>query len=142
MPVFTSTSTSHSNIYHPEFALIAEDGTQEASDQQEGTQVASPRAHQGIQAVGIQEAYQREAFQVAIHLQVGIQGAFQGEDRGRRQGIQEGVEHTPSVEQPSRREHQHQGASLFRRPYPYQDQESNWAPLFALEEDLRQRRRQ
>lgn len=99
---------------------------------------------------------------MAIHLQVGIQGAFQGEDRGRRQGIQEGVEHTPSVEQPSRREHlfaiiehpsyqhistlgktyQHQGASLFRRPYPYQDQESNWAPLFALEEDLRQRRRQ
>lgn len=37
--------------------ITANDFTQEASDQQEGTQVASPRAHQGIQAVGIQEAY-------------------------------------------------------------------------------------
>lgn len=73
--VFTSTSTLHSNISHTKPTLIAEDGTfgyvsaqvnseynceqptQEASDQQEGSQVAFPRAHQGTQVVGIQEAY-------------------------------------------------------------------------------------
>lgn len=73
--VFTSTSTLHSNIYHVKPTLIVEDGTfgyvsaevnseynceqltQEASDQQEGSQVAFPRAHQGTQVVGIQEAY-------------------------------------------------------------------------------------